>query len=348
MAVLENGPSPRVMLRTDLDALPIIEEAGVSYASKIKSKNPAGQEVGVMHACGHDIHVTTLIGAARALASNRQNWPGTLLLIGQPSEETGDGAKAMLTDRLYERFRQSDLAVMLHETNMLAAGTVSVTSGYAMAGVNSVDVTLRGTGGHGAQPQSTKDPFVMSGEFIMQIQTIVSRQLKPGEPAVVTIGDIHGGTKRNIIPDEVKMELTVRAYSGQTMQTITDAIRRAAQSVALSAGVPEDRQPVVAINKEDATPAIYNDPDLNARVKLSLAVALGEKMFSMMNLCWRAMNSAIFPCQTIKFQLYYSGWVQWILLNFPTLKKQEQCYPTCTIAISSQRRNRHYVLELLQ
>lgn len=152
VAVLENGPSPRVMLRIDLDALPIIEEAGVSYASKIKSKNPAGQEVGVMHACGHDIHVTTLIGAARALASNRQNWPGTLLLIGQPSEETGDGAKAILTDRLYERFRQSDLAVMLHETNMLAAGTVSVTSGYAMAGVNSVDVTLRGTGGHGAQP----------------------------------------------------------------------------------------------------------------------------------------------------------------------------------------------------
>lgn len=188
----------------------------------------------------------------------------------------------------------------------------------------------------------------MSGEFIMQIQTIVSRQLKPGEPAVVTIGDIHGGTKRNIIPDEVKMELTVRAYSGQTMQTITDAIRRAAQSVALSAGVPEDRQPVVAINKEDATPAIYNDPDLNARVKLSLAVALGEKMFSMMNLCWRAMISVIFPCQTIKFQLYYSGWVQWILLNFPMLKKQEQCYPACTIAISSQRRNRYYVLELLQ
>src|SRR6204780_2578468 len=243
VGILENGPGPRLLIRTDMDALPIVAETGVSYASHAVSKNPAGQEVGVMHACGPDVHVTTMIGTARALANSRAKWHGTGMLIGQPSEETLDGAKAMLADHLYQRVGTPNLAIALHDTNSRAAGTVAVTSGAALAGIASADVTFRGIGGHGAQPQNGKDPVVMAGEFIVQVQTVVSRQENPRDPAVVTIGDIHGGTKRNVIPYEVKLELTTRAFSERAMQIILDGIRHAAQGVAMSAGVPEDRQP---------------------------------------------------------------------------------------------------------
>jgi amidohydrolase len=277
VAILENGPGPRLLIRTDMDALPIVEETGLSYASHVMSKNPAGQEVGVMHACGHDVHVTTMIGTARALANSRAKWHGTVMLIGQPSEETLDGAKAMLSDHLYERFGTPNLAIALHDTNALAAGTVGISSGPALAGVTSVDVTLRGIGGHGAQPENAKDPIVMAGEFIVQVQTIVSRQESPQDPSVVTIGDIHGGTKRNVIPYEVKLELTTRAFSDQAMQIILDGIRRAAQGVAVSAGVPENRQPIVTILDNESGPATYNNPALSARVKAALVNALGAK-----------------------------------------------------------------------
>jgi len=277
VAILENGPGPRLLIRTDMDALPIVEETGVSYASHVLSKNSAGQEVGVMHACGHDVHVTTMIGTARALANSRAKWHGTVMLIGQPSEETLDGAKAMLADHLYERFGTPNLAIALHDTNSRAAGTVAITAGSAMAGVTSVDVTLRGIGGHGAQPQNGKDPVVMAGEFIVQVQTVVSRQENPRDPAVVTIGDIHGGTKRNVIPYEVKLELTTRAFSERAMQIILDGIRHAAQGVAMSAGVPEDRQPIVTIVDNESGPATYNDPALTARVKAALVNSLGSK-----------------------------------------------------------------------
>ncbi|HEX3914018.1 MAG TPA: amidohydrolase [Steroidobacteraceae bacterium] len=280
VALLENGPGPRLLIRTDMDALPIVEQTGVSYASHVTSKNAAGQEVGVMHACGHDVHVTNMIGTARALADSKAKWHGTVMIIGQPSEETVDGAKAMLTDRLYERFGRPDLAIALHDTNSLAAGTVGITSGPALAGATSVDVTLRGIGGHGAEPQNGKDPIVMAGEFIVQLQSIVSRQENPRDPAVVTIGDIHGGTKRNIIPYEVKMELTTRAFSDKSMQIILDGIRHAAQGVALSAGVPEDRQPIVTVVENESVPATYNNPALAARVKAALVKALGtQKVF---------------------------------------------------------------------
>jgi hippurate hydrolase len=238
-------------------------------------KSAAGQAVGVMHACGHDIHVATMIGTARMLASTRAKWHGTVMLIGQPSEETLDGAKAMLADHLYERFGAPDFAIALHDTNSRAAGTVAITSGPALAGVTSLDVTLRGIGGHGAQPQSGKDPIVMAGEFIVQVQTIVSRQENPHDPSVVTIGDIHGGTKRNVIPYEVKLELTTRAFTDKAMQIILDGIRRTAQGVALSAGVPEDRQPIITIIDDESGPATYNDPALTARVKGALVDALG-------------------------------------------------------------------------
>jgi len=275
VGILENGPGPRLLIRSDMDALPIVEETGVSYASHVRTKNPAGQDVGVMHACGHDVHVTSLIGTARALAGTRTLWHGTVMLIGQPSEETVDGAKALLADRLYERFGTPDFAVALHDTNSRAAGTVAITSGPALAGATSMDVLLRGSGGHGAEPQAGKDPVVMAGEFIVEVQTIVSRQENPRDPAVVTIGDVHGGTKRNIIPNEVKLELTTRAFSDKAMAIIVDGVRRTAQGVALAAGVPEDRGPIVTVLDAESVPATYNDPVLSARVKAALAGALG-------------------------------------------------------------------------
>ena len=277
VGILENGPGPRVLIRTDMDALPIVEQTNVAYASHVMSKNAAGQEVGVMHACGHDVHVTTMIGTARALSSLRSQWHGTLMLIGQPSEETIDGAKAMLADHLYERFGKPDFAVALHDTNELAAGTVAMVSGAAQAGSTSIDVTLRGIGGHGAHPQSAKDPIVMAGEFIVQLQTIVSRQEDPSDPAVVTIGTIHGGTKRNIIPGEVKLEITARTFSDGARQIIIDGIRRTAAGVALSAGVPENLAPIVNVLDNESAPVMYNDPALTARVKAALVTALGAQ-----------------------------------------------------------------------
>ena len=275
IAILENGPGPRLLIRTDLDALPIVEETGVPYASQVKTKNAAGQDVGVMHACGHDIHITTMIGTARALVALKKQWHGTLMLVGQPSEELVDGARAMLADHLYERFGTPDLAIGLHDTNTRAAGTVSVTSGPAMAGVTSVDVVMRGVGGHGARPQEGKDPVVMAAEFVVQLQTIVSRQENPRDPAVVTVGDIHGGTKRNIIPNEVKLELTTRAFTDPSQQIILDGIQRTAQGVALSAGVPAELAPIVTIIPNESSPPTYNDPALTTRVKSALVTALG-------------------------------------------------------------------------
>lgn len=277
VAILENGPGPRLLIRADMDGLPIVEETGLSYASQVKAKNAGGQDVGVMHACGHDVHVTTMIGTARALAALKSQWHGTVMLVGQPSEETIDGARAMLADRLYERFGTPDFGVALHASNLLAAGAVSLTSGPALASSTSVDVTMRGVGGHGSRPEAGKDPIVMSAAFIMQLQTIVSRQVDPRDPAVVTVGDIHGGTKRNIIPDEVKMELTTRAFTAAARQIILDGIRRTAQGVALAAGVPDDRAPIVKVLEDESTPVTYNDPALSARVKATLAKALGSQ-----------------------------------------------------------------------
>jgi len=275
VALLQNGAGPKLLIRADMDALPVTEETGLPYASHARGTNQAGQEVGVMHACGHDIHISTLIGTARALAANKSAWHGTLMLVAQPSEETVDGAKAMLDDHLYERFGKPDVAIALHDTNLHAAGTVGITSGPTMAGGTSIDVVLRGIGGHGARPQDGKDPIVMAGEFIVQLQTIVSRQQSPLDPVVVTVGSIRGGTKRNIIPNEVKLELTTRFFSDRARQITVDGIRRIAQGVALSAGVPDNLAPIITIVEAESTPVTYNDPKLTARVKSALVQALG-------------------------------------------------------------------------
>lgn len=277
VAILENGPGPRLLIRADMDALPTVEETGASYASRVKAKNASGHDVGVMHAFGHDVHVTNLIGAGRALAALKSQWHGTVMLVGQPSEETLDGAKAMLADHLYDRFGSPDFGIALHVTNTLAAGAVSLTSGPAMASSTSVDVTMQGVGGHGSRPSLGKDPIVMAAAFIMQLQTIVSRQVDPRDPIVVTVGDIHGGTRRNVIPDEVKMELTTRAFSAEARQIILDGIRRSAQGVALSAGVPDGRAPLVTVIEDESVPVTYNDPALTTRVKTALVKALGPQ-----------------------------------------------------------------------
>jgi amidohydrolase len=274
VGILKNGAGPTLLIRTDLDALPVTEDTGLPYASTVRSKNPAGQDVGVMHACGHDIHITTMIGVARNMVALKSQWHGTLMLIGQPSEETIDGAKAMMADHLYERFGRPDLAIALHDSNF-AAGKVSVVSGPALASSTSIDVIMRGVGSHGAAPEAGKDPIVMASEFVVALQTIVSRSIPPDQPAVVTVGDIHGGTKRNIIPNEVKMELTTRCYSEAVRQTIISGVERTAKGIAIAGGVPEDRMPIVKVLDDESTPATINDVELSARLQKIFVAKLG-------------------------------------------------------------------------
>jgi hippurate hydrolase len=279
VGILKNGAGPTLLIRADMDALPIVEETGVAYASHVMTKTTsgqnAGQTTGVMHACGHDVHTTVLIGTARALAAAKSQWHGTLMLIGQPSEETIDGAKAMLADHLYERFGTPDMVIGLHDTNLHAAGSIGITAGPAMASSTSIDITVRGIGGHGAYPFLGRDPIVLAALFITQIQTIVSREEDPRDPSVVTVGDIHGGTKRNIIPDEVKLELTARAFSDKARQTIVDGLRQMALGIATSAGLPPDKMPTVTVLDTESTPFLYNDPALSARVKATLQTTIG-------------------------------------------------------------------------
>lgn len=276
VGILKNGAGPTLLVRGDMDALPIIEETGVAYASQVMTKNKSGQEVGVMHACGHDVHTTVLIGTARALAAaDKTKWHGTVMIVGQPSEETIDGAKAMLADKLYERFGRPDMIIGLHDTTGRAAGTVALTSGLSMASSTSVDVTIRGIGGHGAHPEAGRDPIVLAAEFIMDLQTIVSREQDPQNPSVVTVGHIEGGTKRNIIPNEVKLELTTRAFAEKARQLTLDGIRQIALGVGTTAGLTGDKLPTVSVLEAESTPVLFNDPALTARVKTTLVKALG-------------------------------------------------------------------------
>lgn len=277
VAVMKNGPGPTVLVRTDTDALPVEERTELPYASKVKTKNDAGQEVGVMHACGHDIHMTSLLGAAKLLAQLKDQWSGTLVLIGQPAEETIDGARAMLRDDLYTRFPKPDFAIALHDSPDLAAGTVGYTPAYTMASSTNIDMKIRGVGGHGSKPEATKDPIVLASQIIMALQTIVSRENSPLDPAVVTVGSIHGGTRYNIIPDEVNLQLTVRAFKEEVRQKLLASIERIAKGTAIAAGFPAERLPIVRVSETEVTTATYNDPPLTERLAKVLESALGQQ-----------------------------------------------------------------------
>ena len=274
VGLLKNGAGQTLLIRGDMDALPIIEETGLPYASHVMTKNASGQDVGVMHACGHDVHTTVLLGTARALAATRAQWHGTVMIVGQPSEETTDGAQAMLADHLYERFGRPDKIVGLHDTNLLPAGSVGLVPGPALASSTPVDVVIKGIGGHGSAPQYGRDPITLAAYYITQIQTIVSREEDPQDPTVITVGSIHGGTKRNIIPDEVKLELTTRSFSDKSRQVVIDGLRQIAAGITASANLPAERAATVTVLK--STPVQYNDPPLTAQVHDILVKTLGE------------------------------------------------------------------------
>jgi amidohydrolase len=270
VGVLKNGDGPVVMVRTDMDALPVVEDTGLSYASKVKTRDLAGREVGVMHACGHDIHMTSFIGTARWLADHRDRWSGTVVMVAQPAEEAVDGARAMLADGLYSRFPKPDFALALHCWADQPVGSVIYCSGPALANSTSISIIIRGKGGHGAWPHRTIDPIVLSALLIVDMQTIVSREIAPGEPAVITVGSIHGGTKHNIVPDEVKLQLTLRSFSEPVRQQLIAAIKRRAIALAQAHQAPE---PTVEV--EEGTPATINTPALVERVVPAFVELLG-------------------------------------------------------------------------
>jgi hippurate hydrolase len=259
VGVLKNGPGPTVLVRTDLDALPVTEQTGLPYASKVKARDRHGNEVGVMHACGHDMHMTCWVGTARALAGLKDRWQGTLVFIGQPAEEIGTGARQMLADGLFRRFPKPDYALALHCTGDKPHGHVAYTEGLALANVDSVEIVVKGKGGHGAAPHTTVDPIVLAARIVLDLQTIVSREVNPTDPAVVTVGSIHGGTKHNIIPHEVKLQVTVRTTKDAVRKHVLDAIERIAKAAAQAARAPE---PVVTVDAGEFTPALFNDPKL--------------------------------------------------------------------------------------
>jgi hippurate hydrolase len=270
VAVLENGPGKVLLLRADMDALPVAEQTGLPFASKVRVRQETGETVPVMHACGHDIHMTSLIGAARYLADQKDRWSGTIVFICQPAEERGGGASAMLADGLFARFPRPDFAAALHVASEYPTGTVRYLAGYSNANVDSVDIVIKGKGGHGAQPHTTIDPVVIAARFVLDLQTIVSREMKPIEPAVITVGAIEGGTKHNIISDECRLQLTVRSYSPKVREHLGEAIRRKAAAAALSADAPAPE-----VTFSEGTPSLYNDPDLTARVAATLRNLLG-------------------------------------------------------------------------
>ncbi|NQD37054.1 amidohydrolase [Permianibacter sp. IMCC34836] len=274
VAVLKNGSGPTLLLRADMDALPVVENTGLPYASKVTSKNDAGQTVGVMHACGHDIHMTALVGAARELKARQKEWQGTLVLVGQPAEEVSGGARAMLKAGLYDKFPKPDYAVALHTSASHPAGSVAYSIGPALASVDNVDITIRGVGGHGAYPHKTKDPIVLAAQVVLALQTIVSREIDPREPAVITVGSIHGGAKANIISEEVKMALTVRSYSPTVRELMLKSIERIVTGTALAAGMPADAMPDVRV-RDEYTPSTWNEPKLTEHLVAVFGKALG-------------------------------------------------------------------------
>jgi hippurate hydrolase len=277
VGVMKNGDGPIVLVRTDTDALPVEEETGLPYASKVVTKNDDGKDVHVMHACGHDVHIAAFIGTARALGKLKDQWHGTIVFVAQPAEEIGTGARALLKDGLYDRFGKPNFALCFHDKADLEAGHIGVTEGYTSANVDSVDVTVRGVGGHGAYPHKIKDPIVLAAEIINAWQTIVSRENNPLDPVVLTVGSIHGGTKHNIIPDEVKMQLTVRTYKSNVRERVLADIDRIAKGCAAAAGIPPGLAPIVSVPRDMVAIATYNNPELTKRLVAVWKKSLGDE-----------------------------------------------------------------------
>ena len=274
VCVLKNGPGPAVMVRTDLDALPIKEETNLPYASTVSVKNDAGETVSVMHACGHDIHMASWLGAATLLAGAKDRWHGTLVFVAQPAEEMLQGAQAMVKDGVLTRFPKPDYVLALHDTNLQSAGQIGMLAGPIFAASNAVDITFYGKGGHGAMPHRTIDPIVMAARTVVTLQTIVSREVNPFEPAVVTVGTFRAGTKRNIIADEAKLELTVRSYKPEVQKQLLSAIERIAKAEAAAARAP--KEPLVVVDAKEATDVVFNDPALAARLEKAFRRGLGD------------------------------------------------------------------------
>ena len=276
VAILKNGDGPTVMLRADTDALPVLEKTGLAYASTATMNNESGKSVPVMHACGHDVHMTVLLGTAKQMIKYKDQWQGTLMLIAQPGEEVGYGAKLMLAEGLFEKFPLPDYNIAMHVSADLAAGKVGYVKGYAMANVDSVDVLIKGVGGHGAYPHNTKDPVVLAAEIILKLQTVISREISPLESAVITVGSIHGGTKHNIIGNEVKLQLTVRSYSDQSRDFLLKRIEQISHGLAKTTGLPNELLPEVVV-KEEYTPSVYNQPEFTQQVVNNLEQVLGNE-----------------------------------------------------------------------
>jgi amidohydrolase len=272
VGVLKNGPGPTVLVRTDMDALPVTEQTGLPYASKVRVRQPDGSEVGVMHACGHDLHMACWVGAARVLSAMKERWSGTLVFIGQPAEEVGKGARLMLADGLFQRFPRPDYCLALHADARIPHGQIVYTEGLALANVDSVDIVVKGKGGHGAAPHTTIDPVVVAARIVLDLQTIVSREVDPTLPAVVTVGSIHGGTKHNIIPNEVRLQLTVRTTRDDVRKQVLEGIERIARAAAAAARAPE---PEVKIDPGEFTPAMINDTALTRRTVAVFRQVLG-------------------------------------------------------------------------
>ena len=276
VALLKNGNGKNIMFRADMDGLPVEEKTGARYASQKKVTNLDGEEVFTMHACGHDVHMTVLIGVAEYLFENKSQWQGNLILVLEPAEEVSGGARNMIKDGLFTRFPRPDYNLAFHVNAGMPTGKVGFLPGWAMANVDSVDITVKGIGGHGAYPHTTKDPIVIAANIVTQLQTIVSRQIAPTDPAVVTVGSIHGGTKHNVIPNEVKLQLTLRSYTDEVRNETISSIKKIVKGSAISAGLSEENYPVIKI-KDEYTPAVFNNPSLVEKIQKSFVKSLGEK-----------------------------------------------------------------------
>ena len=277
VAVLRNGAGPTVLLRADMDGLPVAEKSGVPYASTVRQVDVTGAEQPVMHACGHDVHITALIGTAKQMAARKNQWSGTLVLVGQPSEERANGARDMLADGLYTRFPKPDHALGFHVWATVAAGTIVVPNRIAMSSADSVDIVVHGVGTHGAYPHRGVDPILVASQIVVSLQSLVSRTIDPLEAGVVTVGTIHGGTKSNIIGDRVDLQLTVRADNYETRAMLLEGIKRVAAGVARSLGVPEDKLPDVTVSKTETTPPTLNDEPTAARIQSAFRETFGDE-----------------------------------------------------------------------